>query len=231
MSDRPAVRLFLCECGPIIKDAIDLDRLQQSLVGLHGVEAVVRYPTLCSPEGRAWMQADLQASPGSRVVVAGCSPREHEATFMDVLRASGSNPYLLAMANVREQCTWVTRDASEAGAKALALIRAAVGSGAILGGGDEDQIETVLDYGRLIGLAFQIQDDILDIEGDAATLGKVVGADARLGKATYPALMGLDPARDRARDLVARATELALSLGVSAEPLAAVAGYIVERRI
>lgn len=115
--------------------------------------------------------------------------------------------------------------------KTGALIRAAVGSGAILGGGDEDQIETVLDYGRLIGLAFQIQDDILDIEGDAATLGKVVGADARLGKATYPALMGLDPARDRARDLVARATELALSLGVSAEPLAAVAGYIVERRI
>ncbi len=124
--DTPRVRVYLCECGPIIKDAIDLDRLQASLAGLAGIEAVVRHPTLCSNEGRAWMQADLLASPGSRVVVAGCSPREHEATFMDVLRASGSNPYLLAMANVREQCTWVTEDAAGAAAKALALVRAAV---------------------------------------------------------------------------------------------------------
>ncbi|MBW2262027.1 MAG: CoB--CoM heterodisulfide reductase iron-sulfur subunit A family protein [Deltaproteobacteria bacterium] len=124
-SSPPRVRVYLCECGPIIKDALDLDRLQESLAGLAGIEAVVRHSTLCSQEGRAWMQADLQASPGSRVVVAGCSPREHEATFMDVLRASGSNPYLLAMANVREQCTWVTEDRDEAGGKALALIRAA----------------------------------------------------------------------------------------------------------
>ncbi|MBU0514962.1 MAG: polyprenyl synthetase family protein, partial [Proteobacteria bacterium] len=110
-------------------------------------------------------------------------------------------------------------------------IRAAVGSGAMLGGGDESQIETLLEYGRLIGLAFQIQDDILDVEGDAATLGKVVGSDTRLGKATYPGLVGLDPAREKARELVSRAADLALALGPSAEPLAAVARYIVERRI
>jgi heterodisulfide reductase subunit A len=121
-----SVRVYLCECGPIIKDALDLDRIKESLAGAAGIRDVLRYPTLCSEEGRRWLEEDLSAHPDARVVVAGCSPREHEATFMEVLGAAGLNPFLVALANVREQCTWVTEDRREAEDKALGLIRAAV---------------------------------------------------------------------------------------------------------
>ncbi len=117
------------------------------------------------------------------------------------------------------------------GAKTGAMITAAVGAGAILGQGDEDRIQTLLDYGRQIGLAFQIQDDLLNVEGDAASLGKAVGSDAARGKATYPALVGLETARRRARELAGRAAALIEPWGGPAEPLAALARYIVERKV
>ena len=121
-----SLRVFLCECGPIIKDAIDLERLADRLTALPEVDEVLRHPTLCSEEGRAWMAEDLAAHPGCRVVVAGCSPREHESTFRKVCSRGNVNPYLLAIANIREQCTWVTADRSEAEKKALAIIRASI---------------------------------------------------------------------------------------------------------
>jgi geranylgeranyl diphosphate synthase type II len=116
------------------------------------------------------------------------------------------------------------------GAKTGAMISAAVGAGAILAGGDESKVQTLLDYGRRIGLAFQIIDDLLDVEGDAASLGKAVGADAALGKATYPAVVGVEAARDRARELARGAAELIEPWGGPARPLVALAGYIVERK-
>jgi len=120
------LRLYLCDCGPIISEAIDLDDLADRLAALPDVDEVVRHPTLCSEDGRAWMAEDLASHPGCRVVVAGCSPREHESTFRKVCSRAGVNPYLLAMANIREQCAWVTPDREEAGEKALVIIRAAV---------------------------------------------------------------------------------------------------------
>jgi len=120
------VRVYLCECGPIIKEALDIDALGERLGELPDVEAVERHATLCSEEGRAWFQEDLAAHRSSRPVVVGCSPREHGDTFMKVCRNAGVNAYLLAMANVREQCTWVTEDKGAAFDKALALSRAAV---------------------------------------------------------------------------------------------------------
>jgi geranylgeranyl diphosphate synthase type II len=116
-------------------------------------------------------------------------------------------------------------------AKTGAMITAAVGAGAILGGGGEDQVQTLLDYGRRIGLAFQIQDDLLNVEGDAASLGKAVGSDAARGKATYPALVGLEAAREKARDLARGAAALIEPWGEPAAPLAALARYIVERSV
>jgi geranylgeranyl diphosphate synthase type II len=115
--------------------------------------------------------------------------------------------------------------------KTGAMITAAVGAGAILGGGDDGQVQTLMDYGADIGLAFQIQDDLLNVEGDAAALGKAVGSDAALGKATYPALVGIEAARDRARELARRAAGLVEPWGEAAAPLAALAGYIVERSV
>ena len=81
------------------------------------------------------------------------------------------------------------------GRKTGALIRAAAVAGAIMGGGDDAAIAAVEEYGRHLGLAFQIVDDILDVEGASADLGKTAGKDAVAGKPTYPALYGLDESK------------------------------------
>ncbi|HEY5672582.1 MAG TPA: farnesyl diphosphate synthase [Malonomonas sp.] len=113
--------------------------------------------------------------------------------------------------------------------KTGALILAAIESGAILGGADAVQRRALCRYGEAAGLAFQVADDILDIVADQKELGKDVGSDQARGKATYPALLGLDGARQRAREL----RELAFSsleiFGESARPLREIASYIVDR--
>lgn len=89
--------------------------------------------------------------------------------------------------------------------KTGALIRAAATSGAIMAGGDTATVAAVEAYAADLGLAFQIVDDVLDIEGDAATLGKTAGKDAAAGKLTYPALFGIEGSRRMAADAVERA--------------------------
>ena len=88
--------------------------------------------------------------------------------------------------------------------KTGALIRAATGAGAIMAGGTPDQIAAVDAYATELGLCFQIVDDVLDVEGDAASLGKHAGKDEAAGKLTYPALFGVDGSRQRARDCAER---------------------------
>lgn len=114
--------------------------------------------------------------------------------------------------------------------KTGALIRASV----LLGALSQPQVEpTLLEcldrYAKCIGLAFQIRDDILDVIGDTVTLGKTTGADRALNKPTYPALLGLDGARQHARNLCDEALASLEPLGGEADPLRWIAGYIVER--
>lgn len=114
--------------------------------------------------------------------------------------------------------------------KTGALIIASVTSGAMLGRGNESQINAILSYGKNIGLAFQISDDILDIESDSETLGKNVGMDEKMGKITYPRAVGLMKAKKIQSELVEDAIE---SLGIfdhKAEPLRMIARYIIERK-
>ncbi|EAT8667726.1 (2E,6E)-farnesyl diphosphate synthase [Salmonella enterica] len=117
--------------------------------------------------------------------------------------------------------------------KTGALIRAAVRLGALSAGDKGRNTLPILDrYAESIGLAFQVQDDILDVVGDTATLGKRQGADQQLGKSTYPALLGLEQARNKARDLIEDARQslhqlAAQSLDTSA--LEALANYIIQR--
>lgn len=89
--------------------------------------------------------------------------------------------------------------------KTGALIRCSVRVGAILAGADSDTLERLSVYGEKIGLAFQIIDDILDIEGDRELLGKNIGSDSKKDKATYPGVVGLDQARRDALELIAEA--------------------------
>jgi geranylgeranyl diphosphate synthase type II len=92
--------------------------------------------------------------------------------------------------------------------KTGALIRGAVRIGAILADAPENTLQTLTTYGEKIGLAFQIIDDILDIEGDQAVLGKQVGSDTKNQKATYPGVVGLEEARKDANRLIDEALSL-----------------------
>jgi farnesyl diphosphate synthase len=114
--------------------------------------------------------------------------------------------------------------------KTGALIRSSVVLGALT---NPDLAPGVLDrldhYAKCIGLAFQIRDDILDVEGQTDTLGKHAGADRSLSKPTYPALMGIDAAKQRAGDLHAEAMDSLSGLDEKADPLRWISRYIIER--
>jgi geranylgeranyl diphosphate synthase, type II len=112
--------------------------------------------------------------------------------------------------------------------KTGALIVASALSGAIMAGASESAAETIGQYAVEIGLAFQIVDDILDVEGASAELGKTAGKDAAAGKPTYPALYGLDASRKLASDCVERATNVLLRLGLRGQ-LAAIAHWVIGR--
>lgn len=115
--------------------------------------------------------------------------------------------------------------------KTGALIEASVRLGALASGRADDALLRALQiYARAVGLAFQVQDDILDVESDTATLGKTQGKDQAADKPTYPSLLGLDAAKDYALELRDQALHALRPLGEAAEPLRALARYIVERR-
>lgn len=125
MSDSKPTMVFLCECGPIMGDLVDLDELGRLAAEMPGVAQVERYPTLCSTEGKAWLAERLRQNPDLVPVVAACSPREHAETFSAICEDAGRNAYLLSRANIREQVAWVTPDKAQATAKAAAMVAAA----------------------------------------------------------------------------------------------------------
>jgi geranylgeranyl diphosphate synthase type II len=114
--------------------------------------------------------------------------------------------------------------------KTGALILGAIKAGAILGDAGEEELEALTKYGKMVGLTFQIIDDILDIEGTKKELGKSTGLDMVQDKATYPRLLGLEEARKRAKELTEQAEKtLDIFNHQKAEPLRQIARYICER--
>ena len=114
--------------------------------------------------------------------------------------------------------------------KTGALIRAAAVAGAIMGGGDDAEIKAVDEYGRHLGLAFQIVDDILDVEGDAKELGKTAGKDAKAGKPTYPSTYGLDVSRQLAAERYDHAIAALQSADLHGSRLADIASWVIQRK-
>ena len=114
--------------------------------------------------------------------------------------------------------------------KTGALITASVSTGASLGGGTETEISAIKQYGENIGLAFQIADDILDIEGNCEEMGKAVGADAKKGKNTYPVVYGIERSKEILIELVNRAIDTLVQFDQNADPLRQIANYITERK-
>ena len=115
-------------------------------------------------------------------------------------------------------------------AKTGALIAGSVKLGALAAGAQAGQLNALERYGRDIGLAFQIMDDVLDVTSTTATLGKTSGRDAVLGKSTYPALLGVEGASQRARSLIDDGLEALREHGLLTQDLSQVANFMVTRK-
>nr|WP_234004674.1 farnesyl diphosphate synthase [Pseudoalteromonas sp. T1lg24] len=113
--------------------------------------------------------------------------------------------------------------------KTGALLKSAIKMGALAGNANELEIAALARYAEAIGLAFQVQDDILDVEGDTHTLGKPQGSDIEANKATYPALLGIEGAKDKARNLVNQAINALSEIDADTGRLKAIAEYIIAR--
>src|SRR5262249_56187651 len=114
--------------------------------------------------------------------------------------------------------------------KTAAVLRASLTAGARLGGADAAALAAVADAGRNLGLAFQIVDDILDVEGSLETLGKTAGSDERKQKVTYPTLHGIEASRREARRLIEQTKSRVGVFGARSAPPSALADFVVERK-
>jgi geranylgeranyl diphosphate synthase type II len=114
--------------------------------------------------------------------------------------------------------------------KTGALIRAAAVAGAIIADGTDAQVDAIDAFATELGLAFQIIDDVLDVEGTAAALGKTAGKDAAAGKLTYPALVGLERSKHMAQEAIARGAAALSAAGLPTERLLGIADWVVVRQ-
>ncbi len=114
--------------------------------------------------------------------------------------------------------------------KTGALLTAAVRAGALTGGGNRSEVTALTTYGEKFGLAFQVTDDLLDVEGETAEMGKAAGQDEKRQKATYPAVLGLEATREWAKRLVTEAVAALEPFQAKAEPLRQLAQYLLVRR-
>ena len=114
--------------------------------------------------------------------------------------------------------------------KTGAMIEASLAAGGLLAGGSAAQIEAVRVFGQRVGLAFQVVDDILNIEGDPAVMGKAAGTDRLRRKNSYPGLLGLAKSKEFAHNLIQQAIEAIAAFDAGADALRAIARYVVERK-
>ncbi len=122
----PRIGVYICHCGSNIAGKVDVAEVTRFAKDLDSVVVARDYKFMCSEPGQNMIKEDIKTLDLNRIVVASCSPTLHEPTFRRVCQEAGINPYLFEMANIREQCSWVTEDPAEATEKARALVSAAV---------------------------------------------------------------------------------------------------------
>jgi heterodisulfide reductase subunit A len=133
MTDEPRVGVYICHCGLNIAGAVNVSEVAEYAKTLPGVAASRDYVFMCSSPGQDIIKEDVREGRVNRVVVAACSPAMHEATFRGVVKDGGLNPYLLEIANIRENCSWVhPGDKSGATRKAKDQVRMAVAKARLL---------------------------------------------------------------------------------------------------
>ena len=121
------IGVFVCDCGLNIAGSVDTEEVRKYAEKLPGVVAAMRNRYTCSDPGQQEIRNDIVENDLDRIVVASCSPRLHEPTFRKMMQEAGLNPYMLEMANLREQCSWVHMNTpEEATEKAFDLVKMAV---------------------------------------------------------------------------------------------------------
>jgi len=126
MSEEAKIGVYICHCGGNISDTVDVAKAREAAEKLEGVKVAETYEYTCSDPGQERIKKGIKDFGLNRIVVASCSPRMHLDTFKRVIESAGLNPYLLEMANIREQCSWIHGNKEEATAKAIDIIRSAV---------------------------------------------------------------------------------------------------------
>ncbi len=111
------IGVFVCECGTNIAGSVDVDKLVEEAKQMGNVVYSTKNRYMCSEPGQQAIKKAIAEEKLDRVVIAACSPRMHEPTFRECVSAVGLNPYLVDMANIREQCSWVHMGAREAATK------------------------------------------------------------------------------------------------------------------
>ncbi|MGD0627512.1 MAG: FAD-dependent oxidoreductase, partial [Thermodesulfobacteriota bacterium] len=120
------IGVFVCHCGTNIAKTVDVKYVAEELAGEKGVIISRDYKYMCSDPGQNIIKEYIRLYKLDRVVVASCSPLLHERTFQNTVKEEGLNPFLMEMANIREQCSWVHTDREQATRKAIDIVRSTV---------------------------------------------------------------------------------------------------------
>jgi len=194
MTEEPRVGVFVCHCGMNIASTVDVKKVVEYARTLPNVADAKEYVFMCSAPGQDLIKEDVKKCNLNRVVVAACSPGMHEATFRASIVEAGLNPYLLEMANIREQCSWVQLDKQKATEVAKDLIRMAVAKARLLEpleelrvgveptslvlGGGVAGLRASLDLAER-GYKLHLVEKLPTLGGKAARLGKLAHVDIR----------------------------------------------------
>ncbi|MEA1987255.1 MAG: FAD-dependent oxidoreductase [Candidatus Marinimicrobia bacterium] len=142
------IGVYVCECGPNIASKMHIDKILES-VKSHNSEDVeivpIKHKLLCSVQGKKFLEEDIKKQELTHLVVAACSPREHNTTFMNICKKSDLNPYLYKMINIREQVAWVIPDKEKATEKAIQYINGGISRVQYQGELFENKIDAIPD--------------------------------------------------------------------------------------
>jgi len=187
------IGVYVCQCGSNIAGVVDCDAVAEYAGKLKDVVIYRNQGYTCSEPGQNQIKNDIKECGLNRIVVASCSPRLHEATFRQCVSEAGLNPYLLEMANIREQCSWVHgHEAKEATTKARDLVRSAVSRVRMLAAQTEMEVSikrsTLVIGGGVAGIQAAL--DLADAGYNVIVVEKqpsIGGIMARLDK-TFPTM-------------------------------------------
>jgi len=186
------IGVFVCWCGSNIAATVDVAAVVEAVRGEPGVVCAADYQYMCSEGGQSAIRKAIEEYGLSGFVVCSCSPRMHEATFRKTAAKAGLNPYMVEIANIREQCSWIHKDRQYATEKAIILTRAAVAKlnlNTPLVAGESDIIKRALVIGGGIA-GIQTALDIADAgyEVDIVEKSPTIGGKMAMLDKTFPTL-------------------------------------------